>query len=246
MSMNFAQSIFTPFTGIPDVQETINTTEDKLTLKIAGLEKQHEAVRKNMLAKIQTRGDEMIKNAEAEIESLGMNGVEDENEGEEGTENRHAGWKETQELIERLKSPMKEGAKASDYEEKIGRWSWTGKPEPKNLSGRDRRGDMNMDRRNRRTVKVIRRELSSALKDIIEEGLKEMAKYDKHAADTLAYYDNALKKERARFGREPPARNARSPTSSATVASPPPPRPGILKNKGPPSQNPGWVDPRRG
>ncbi|RDW95318.1 hypothetical protein BP5796_01081 [Coleophoma crateriformis] len=240
--VNLANSIFTPFTGIPTAQEPVNTLEDKLTLTIASLEKQHEAVRKNMLVLIENQGAELIKTYEAEIEKLKASGFEDEDE-ETARENWHARWKETQELIDRLETPMKEGTKAGDYEEKIGHWSWAKKPDPEERCGKDREWDVNVDRRNRRTAKVVKAELSAALKELIEEGLKEMAKYDRHAAETLEYYDNALKKERARFGKGTQAKDARSPTSTSTAASPP--RRSKTLNKGPPSRNPGWADPRR-
>ncbi|RDW88103.1 hypothetical protein BP6252_00135 [Coleophoma cylindrospora] len=241
--VELAKSIFTPFTGIPTAQEQpVNTLEDKLKLTIASLERQHEAARKNMLILIENQGLDMIKTYEAEIKTLNASGFEDEDE-EIARENWHAKWKETQELIGRLETPMKEGTRAGDYEEKIGQWSWAKKPDPEERRGKDRERDVNMDRRNRRTTKVVKAEMSAALRELIEDGLKEMARYDRHAAETLDYYDNALKKERARFGKEPPSKDARSPTSTSTAVSPP--RRAKTLNKGHPSRNPGWADPRR-
>lgn len=205
--LSLAPAIFTLFPGFPRDPPPIDVAE-KLERIVEHLDKQHDAVKKNMLTLIRKRADYLIERAETELPIL--------EEATPSLEKNAQTQQDIRSMIRRAKAAPKIDATPSIYEVKESTFADS---EP-DLSVFDNQ-DAEMSSVEPRTQASVRAELIHALRDLVMRGATELEDYETHAEKAAKEYKDALDRRQARSG---------STSSLTRVPAVPPPR-GILANK---------------
>jgi hypothetical protein len=168
---------------------------------IQNLERQHNAVRQNMMGLFHARSKELVRAAEREIASLEVEaGQSDGRDREEEEKETEEIQRSLHEMVQRLRVTAREGAKAEDYQLKPGHPEFNLTiPGPSS----SRKSDVEMSGMGPTPIRssaAIRKELSVQLRDLVEQGTAELKAYDKHAAETLNIYKASLERRQGRRG----------------------------------------------
>lgn len=205
--LSLAPAIFALFPGFPRDPPPIDVAE-KLERIVEHLDKQHDAVKKNMLTLIKKRVDYLIERAETELPIL--------EEATSSLEKNAQTQQDIRSMIRRAKAAPKTDAAPGTYEVKESTFADS---EP-DLSVSDNQ-DLEMSIVEPRTQTSVRAELIHALRDLVMRGATELEDYEAHAEKAAKEYKDALDRRQARSG---------STSGLTRVPAVPPPR-GILGNK---------------
>jgi hypothetical protein len=181
---------------------------EKLEKIVENLDRQHGAVKKNMLFLIEKRAEDLVKKAKSELAAIGDTEVPHQ-------QNVQA-KQDIRSMIRRARVPMKEDADPGAYEIKADTFQT---PEPSLLTSDDQ--DVEMADATPHTQSSIRAQVTLELRDLVMRGASEMERYETHAYETTKKYREALERRKGRAGPS---------TSLSGHSSAVPPR-GILVNK---------------
>jgi len=189
--------------------------DEKLQKILENLDKQHEAVRKNMVLLVEERARYLADQAREELARLRKDGGE---EVVDDVGRRKEVEKAVESIVQKVKTAAQRDARPEDYEIRSGRReSNTGIVVPVVGGGG---GDVEMggvdttDYSSSRRSIAIREQLSRDLKGMVDRGVAEMEAYDVHAESVNKYYRQALERGRVRYGQ-----TAGSPSAPGTSGS---------------------------
>jgi hypothetical protein len=148
-----------------------------------------------MMFLVQQRVETLVATAKKELADLGEESEETEEEKVEREQER----KSVSEVLELMRKPARKDANPNDYMVKI---TTTGNPAPAPAPSAD--GDVEMGgteiNARPRTSRAIRKELSRALKEVVDRAVGEMEAYDRHCEETTNVYRQALNRRMSRDG----------------------------------------------
>ena len=153
-----------------------------------------------MLYLVQQRAENLVLKAREDLASLGAgDGDRDDEDAERETEPERSAIAA---VTDRIRKPARKDAKLEDFEFQ----STSGIANPMEIredgdvlmAGTST--DPNLTSPPRRTARAIRKDLSSALKEVVDCGVKEMEAYDNHAQEVVAFYRQALERRMERGG----------------------------------------------
>jgi hypothetical protein len=151
-----------------------------------------------MMFLVQQRVETLVATAKKELADLGEESEETEEEKVEREQER----KSVSEVLELMRKPARKDANPNDYMVKI---TTTGNPAPAPAPSAD--GDVEMGgteiNARPRTSRAIRKELSRALKEVVDRAVGEMEAYDRHCEETTNVYRQALNRRMSRDGGQP-------------------------------------------
>jgi hypothetical protein len=154
---------------------------------IENLEKQQDAVKKNMLFLIERRAENLVKKVKEELSSL----QEEMLPREISAQKRQ----DIQNVIRRARVEVKKDAVPGAYEIRNG----TFKDSEANLSILEDQ-DVKMGHVEPRTQASIRADLTYELRDLVMRGASEMEAYEAHAEETGKIYKQMLQRRKGRAG----------------------------------------------
>jgi hypothetical protein len=148
-----------------------------------------------MMLLVQQRAETLVATAKKELVELGEESEETEEERAEREQERRS----VAEVLELMRKPARKDANPNDYIAKI---TTTGNPTPAPVPGAD--GNVEMGgaetKARPRTSRAIRKELSRALKEVVDRAVGEMEAYDRHCEETTNVYRQALNRRMPRDG----------------------------------------------
>jgi hypothetical protein len=153
-----------------------------------------------MMFLVQQRAETLVANANKELAGLG----EESEETEEEREERQREKRSVAEMIERIRKPARKDSRLEDYESKPNTTSYTSNPTPAPAPSAG--GDIQMGGtetsapRRPRTSRAIRKGLSRALKEVVDNSVNELEAYDRHCEVTTNVYRQALNRRMSRDG----------------------------------------------
>jgi hypothetical protein len=164
---------------------------------LENLDKQHQAVRRNMIYLLERRGEALVKKAKEELAELEKR---ERGQHERDPERDKEMQKELRSMIERLKVPASKDAKEGEYEVKVGDDTFQ-YMDSRPVIREDQ--DVEMDGTGitvlkPRTSRTIREDLAHELRDLVMRGVSEMEAYDAHAEETTRKYKQALERRKER------------------------------------------------
>jgi hypothetical protein len=151
-----------------------------------------------MMFLVQQRAETLVAAAKTELAQLEEESDQTEEERAEKEQER----KSVAEMLDRIRKPARKDANPDDYMSKIGTTTYTSNPAPAPALGTD--GDVKMGgtetNARPRTSRAIRKELSRALKEVVDRAVGEMEAYDRHCEETTNVYRQALNRRMSRDG----------------------------------------------
>jgi len=152
-----------------------------------------------MISRIEKRAQGLVARAQSELDYLESRG-EDGDAGEKG--GREGLAREMEVMMQKVKAKHPDWSEREKgfYEVKRGGLEVQG-----NGEGGDRDGDVEMRdvvdaRPRRRTATVVKKEVSRELRELVDDGVKELEAYDGHARRTVEYYRGPLERMRRKSG----------------------------------------------
>jgi len=160
-----------------------------------------------MLSLVQQQAGRLVARAREELDAL-EKGSEDtlvfeEEETPEEKVKKDLVSKEVQNMVQRLKAPVKKNAKSEDYELKPGSPIFKAPAAPQDTDVE--MGGMNNESPKSRTATVIREELGRNLRELVDKSVREMEAYDTHALGVSNHYKQALERRTGKAAPPPSA-----------------------------------------
>jgi hypothetical protein len=150
-----------------------------------------------MVALLRARGKDLVRRAEDELAGLedAVGDYGGERESEEVKKTREENRRSRNEMLRRVRSKAREGAKAEDYQVRPGNVDFKDRiPAPATGNGDVEISGMGPSR----SAAAIRQELSLQLRDLVDRGVAELEAYDNHAAASTNMYKQALERQNQR------------------------------------------------
>ncbi len=208
---SLAPAIFLPFNGFAPGDAPILDQTQKLQKIVQKLPEQQAGVRGNMVCMAEQRVMDLKARAKQELDEMEGDYEDDSGDPEERKRVRS----ELDAMFERMKKPVKDGAKSEDFEVKPGDFKFH-----RSNGGINPYRDVAMGGAETysklRTARMVWEGLSRELMEVVDRAAWEIDAYNRHAQNTLSLYEQALERRGVR----------RAPAPMATGVSG-----GILRNR---------------
>lgn len=210
-------AIFVPFNGFPLGEVKPIGRDEKLRRILDNLDKQHDAVRRNMAALALMEKERILEELKDRLKEEQLEGVE--------SEWVRVGEEEEDEILRRMKMTRDDVAGPGVYDEENWKLAWAGAG-----SGSGGMEDVQMGGMStpRARATQLREEANLKLRELVVNTEEEIKAYNAHAESTCEFYRKALQRgaDREGFGGETSDAERNGTTQAATGGG------GILVNKG--------------
>lgn len=161
---------------------------------------QHEAVRRNMLGLVEKRAESLARKAREELAALRGEGINEE-VGLDRAQDEEV-KKSIEEMIQRLRVPVRKDAEAGEYEVQAGNMELRNAPSTRGGDDMHKSGTDSpvVPEPKARTATAIRAELSWELRNLVDRAVSEMEAYEAHATSVSSHYKQAMERRTTRFG----------------------------------------------